>query len=445
MYWAEGPEAEAGVVFGVGQADESLAWAGVTRLTLHHIAAGVPGATSSVGLTHAEMRVRGGPDDIGDRLDALIAALTSGPTDSLAELRLVLAANQRRPSAAATALQTRYGTRGAGLYGRDEYGLCWLGPEEVRSWRDRMLTAPNAAAWVVAPRLLPLRLELGVRARPLRPFPRPVLAPEPAWRRVLDGDAHLSVTARPSAAWEAAVAILARRVGVPSGPVSQQDDLPAGEAHAVVGAPGLEILVGASTELAGREPSATELAEHLAGAEDRLRATAISAADLVGWCRREVARQPGVPRATSLAAHTALSGADVVRAWSDSLATALFLVPPTADPARTGARAAVRWSAVPAGGTRHEPVEPDAAHPGKHLVVDDARLTLVLDEERAISVAFRDATALRWPGGRRGLWGEDGTFLNIEPEEWHDGISVAETVDRRVAAPRTVPLIGGSR
>ncbi|HWW54464.1 MAG TPA: hypothetical protein VNY84_11880, partial [Acidimicrobiales bacterium] len=200
VYWAEGGQAiRATLAFRVGRADETLASAGITRLVGHlAIRAAGGGGEFAVGPTISAFRSTGTQSEVLGFLSAVAASLAAGPSaDAVAQAR-----REMSPGAPAglaeLALGLRWGSRGPGLARHEEYGLTWVGPDEVNVWRDRWFTAGNAAAWVTGPRLDGLELALPDGPRqPMAALP-PARTHTPAQIHVATDVAAVSLVHPPS-------------------------------------------------------------------------------------------------------------------------------------------------------------------------------------------------------------------------------------------------------
>ena len=85
------PQTRAGLVFRVGQADESLAVRGLTHLVqhlaLHEVSGGRVHEHGSTGLVHTEFRASGTDEQVSGMLNAVCAALRKPPTHLLPAVR----------------------------------------------------------------------------------------------------------------------------------------------------------------------------------------------------------------------------------------------------------------------------------------------------------------------------------------------------------------------
>ena len=133
--------ARGGITFRVGRADETLARSGLTHL-VEHLALHRLGLTDyhyngSTESTTTHFFSQGSPEDIGDYLNSVCAALADLPWHRLDMEKQILRteAAGRSQSPAEPLLLWRYGARGYGLSSYPEWGLAeitavggWLAP-----------------------------------------------------------------------------------------------------------------------------------------------------------------------------------------------------------------------------------------------------------------------------------------------------------------------------
>lgn len=421
VYWAEGEpgsDAQGGLLFRVGRADETLATAGISRLV-----ASWPGAPAEVGPVLTGIRRAGSPDDVIGFLTMAAAAITGlSADDDLVPLRRELSATPAEPTPGSTALGVRFGARGPGLLKHAEYGLSWLGGAATSSWRDRWFTVENAAAWIIAPELRGLELDLRAGVRQLvpgLPSPRrrgPIAAPSPF------GSATVAVTRPPSALFNAALGTFEAAGAKVETAMVDRDVL-----HAAVTVPdGGQLLALPATAPDGE------------GSEER---SASGPAGLIEWCEGELLDRRVASRAARLDARAAINRAGMDNEWRAALDTAVYLLPDHVTVADERVGPAAVWSRPPLSGAHHLPMTPDPAHPDKRMVVEPTALTLVIDRERAVRVSLAGATALRFADGSRGCWSADGFYLDLQPGEWEAGEEVVAAVDRAIPMADTVPLL----
>ncbi|MCR6489187.1 hypothetical protein M8542_40825 [Amycolatopsis sp. OK19-0408] len=175
----------AGLVFRVGQADETLATAGVTHLVehlaLHRFGVGEHHFGGATGADHTFFETTGSEAEVVAFLAGVCASLNDLPLDRLETEKSILRTEESRRGAGQLA-RHRYGAQGYGLPDFPELGVPRLGPAEVGGWARTWFTRDNAALWVAGERVpagLRLPLPAGVR-RPVPPRPV-VLGSGPAY------------------------------------------------------------------------------------------------------------------------------------------------------------------------------------------------------------------------------------------------------------------------
>jgi len=448
LFWAEGhhQEAEAGLLFRVGRADETLPTAGISRLTAAAAAAaagpGVP-VQVDVGPCTTGVRCRGSVSEVTEFL-SMFSSLVGAGAQPVLEVRERLRTEGAPISPASVALGLRYGARGPGLLRHEEYGLGWLGSADVAAWGERWFNAANGAGWMIAPRLQGMGLLLPEGARALAaPLPVP-RTPVPAAVLTNDPDATVAFVSEASLALRAALDVVGRLGRV------ECTTLNADTVHAAL--------------TLGRAETLTELVPQLEAAVPFDAVGAISSDDLLSWCEHELLGTAVLPRAYRLAAHQAITGREMASAWQRGLDNAVYLLPrrastpggplaPTAGTllapaagtllapaAGTLLAPAAAWCPPPHSGTVHRATEFDVAHPSRHVVVEPDAVVLVIDESHAVRARLTGATLLRLADGSRGLWSTDGVYLELHPADWEAGEQLIEAVERSVPTESIVPL-----
>lgn len=196
--WQEG-HVTAGLVFRVGQADETLATRGITHL-VEHLALFDQNLTDTHhnGVTSELTTVfhaSGAIEEVVDYLNAVCAALRDLPTHRIeVEKEILRTEAAGRQGGAARAMRIeRYGASTFGLPGYQELGLERLSEDDVRQWARDRFTCDNAVLFLTAdaiPDGLDLRLPAGRRY----PVPEPAAAPThqfPAYFRGANGGVML--------------------------------------------------------------------------------------------------------------------------------------------------------------------------------------------------------------------------------------------------------------
>jgi hypothetical protein len=169
------------LIFRVGFVDEALPRRGITHLVEHlamHSRAHRPDwwrANARVEPFVTRFSARGESDDISTFISEVTTSLSELPLDRLTADLAVL-----RTEAASTSggsvkeiWSHRFGARGLGISDYVEFGLRWLGADDVRAWAEERFNAGNAVLWVSGepPGNLRLNLRSGKR------FPRPHVEP----------------------------------------------------------------------------------------------------------------------------------------------------------------------------------------------------------------------------------------------------------------------------
>jgi zinc protease len=196
--WLPGEGAlQAGLVFRVGRADESLARGGLTHLVEHLVLHGVGqsdyhfnGATGPITTT---FYTRGDADELSQFFTAVCAGLRQLPEERLETEKAILRteASGRGQAVAHPLWRWRYGPAGFGLCGYDEFGLGDLTIDDLRNWSGRWFTRGNAAFWIVGG-LPPDGVRLDLPDGPRQPAPAaPMVLPRtPAYVAAMDDDGY---------------------------------------------------------------------------------------------------------------------------------------------------------------------------------------------------------------------------------------------------------------
>jgi zinc protease len=204
---------DAGIVFGVGPSDETLATSGLSHLVEHLALRGLEtdGVNGSVHASLTEVHIRGTRAEISGFFSEMGRRLSALPTEDLDVERRVLGAesNFRHPGRPESLemMPIRFGWLGLGLV--FETGLRLATPESATAWARRWFTASNAVCWSTGD---PgnLRLGLPVGDRPTREC-RPRLT-DAGWVPAATSSVGLSFVTEPSRAGRLLNSLLARRV-----------------------------------------------------------------------------------------------------------------------------------------------------------------------------------------------------------------------------------------
>ncbi len=454
----DAPETRAGLVFRVGQADESLAVRGLTHLVqhlaLHEVSGGRVHEHGSTGVVHTEFVASGTAEEVARVLGAVCAGLREPPTHLLAAVRegmeLEDVATDR---SACRSAAVRHGAQAHGLESYPELGLPGLGEVDVQTWAAVAFTRGNAVLWVVGPRLpRDLHLELPDGQLVDAPPMPSVLARTPAW--YLDpgsGEVELTAVLPRTPAADLAARLLERAV---RRDVVEREALadevtsacaPRDLEHQVLtllvrGRPEVApALVGAVVDAVAALCWGTTAEEELHEArEDLLDRLDDEDAGLVALPRLAVGALLGEnPARRPDPAHAlAQVSAEDVREVAESLHRSALVRAP--DPGLDWAG----YAAVPSGSTW-------AVEGPEHLAVDGSDEVLVLGDSgvtrhsgfRRASVRYDDVALLqRYGDGGRWLTGSDGTEVRVEPHLFGLDAATLAVIDEAVDPAHVVHL-----
>ncbi|WP_167760493.1 insulinase family protein [Blastococcus sp. CT_GayMR16] len=450
------PPLTAGLVFGVGRADETFVRGGLTHL-VEHLAMGAVGRTTidsnaSVDLSRTEFVASGAPDQVVDFLRRVCAALSDLPTDRLAVEVDVLRAEGGRaaPPVVGGLLGELYGMTGPGLASVREPALRSLTTDDVRHWTSSWFTRQNAALWLAGPVPEGITLPLPEGVPPARTARHRTALRTPAWTELpIEGQVALAAEIPPGTHFAVGLEVLRRRVedelrhrrGVAY--AVEADRLPLDAAHrlAVVVSdvrPGNEALAATVLwrelqRLAHEGPTPGELDHERAvltgqlddprcGAEE---ARAVAEAHVTGIPARSTA---------DLRRDVAALTADQVRDAAATMRDAAVLgVPEPLEPAPGDLPRLPKWSADVVEGRvftrkRLRGVPKDA-----RLVVGTQGASVVLSETERSTVRWAEAVGLvETEPGEFLLLGRDGFTLPVSAADWRDGDQAVALVQAAV-------------
>ena len=464
-----GHRTRAGLVFRVGQADEPLAWRGVTHLVEHlalfSTATFDYAFNGSVDPMLTQFVVEGTSEECAAFFRRVCDALADLPVSRAIQEREILRTEARGRTRSFTdeLLIYRFGAVGYGAVGYEEFGLRWLEWRQIEEWREPRFTAANAAFWLegLAPDRLDVRLPAGTRRAP--PAATTVAALSlPGWfrRQAPDGIAVSFIGAR-SVSLMAAVRILERRlyarlrselalayqIGV--GGIRLDGE----SMHLVVGCDALsertnEAIEALDAELrrfADEGPTDAEVASDL---EQLRRARSHPEAGLMmlqSAAERELSRNEIWDGDQLDAEEAAITAASIAEAWRTVPGSALWALPTKGEPP-TDVDMVPPWSHDAASGAPFQWAGGAVKPPNKppRLIVGDTAASLVLSPEKRVTVRYAGcAAALMWDDGSRNYIGEDGFGLNVKPWEWRDGSNAIASIDHALPPGRVVPMGAG--
>jgi zinc protease len=191
----------AGIVFRVGQIDESLRRRGWTHLiehlALNHLANESFGFNGFTSWCTTSFVAHGTDAEMGRFLEGVAHHLTSLPFERLDHEAKVLETEhcQRGIAPTSNVMMNIFGAQGPGVFAYPEFGLRSVNQEMLDKWRAHFFTKSNAYIWFSGPTPPPaIKLDLPIGTGISSPVPNftPIEA-LPAWVNV--GASHVSVTA----------------------------------------------------------------------------------------------------------------------------------------------------------------------------------------------------------------------------------------------------------
>jgi hypothetical protein len=464
VFQAEGPlPLTAGLVFGVGRADETFVRGGLTHL-VEHLAMSAVGrqtidANASVDLTTTEFTATGPPAQVAAFLHAVCVALTDLPTDRLAVESDVLrteGGSAAGPVVGAL-LGELYGMSGPGLAAVREPALRSLTAHDVQDWARTWFCRQNAALWLSGPGAENLTLPLPDGVAPPRTPVSRLGVRTPAWGVIpLENRVALGAELPNGPALGATVGVLRERVeeelrhrrGIAYAVEADRLAVDAGTRFVVLTSdvrPGQEAVVAPVLwrevqRLAAEGPQPEEL-EH----ERALLASYLDdpRAELDEVRALAQAHVTGIPARTAAQMRdeaAALTG-EAVRATATALAErALLAVPEPIESLPADLTRLPEWSADVVTGREFARKRFSATPKGARLVVGAEGVSLVLADTERITVRWSDAVGLVRSGpGEWRLFGRDCFSLPLSAEDWRDGAEAIELV--RAAVPDDLQVV----
>lgn len=457
VFVAEGPApTTAGLVFGVGRADETFVRGGLTHL-VEHLAMAAVGRTpyesnASVDLTRTEFTASGTLDQVRDFLDRVCRALRDLPVDRLRVEADVLRTEggAAAPPAVGSLLSERYGLVGPGLAGVREPALTSLTAEDVREWVRTRFTRQNAALWVSGPLPQGLALPLEDGAPPAR---RPLWRAEvttPGWlESPAAGVVAIGAELPPGIAGSVTLELLRSRVedelrhrrGVAYAVAADRLPLDADTRFGVVVTdvrPGQEDLVAAVLwrevqRLADDGPTTEELERERTALGSLLDDPRNRTDEVVSHAEARVTGMPAYDADDLRRELAALTTAEIRETAARLRDGALLGVPEPLDPAPPGLTRVPMWSAEAVQGRVFQRRRLTGVPKGTTLVVGDDGVSAVL-EQGTITVRWADAVGLVRQGpGDFQLLGRDGFTVPLSESDWRDGEEALALV--RAAVP----------
>ena len=403
-----------------------------------------------VGLLATGFHVQGDPADVVLFLGRLCSWLARPDLTSVDHEARVLRAEAARRARGPMErhLVWRYGARGPGLAGYDEFGLYTLEPDGLADLARTVFTRGNSILSLNGAPPSGLSIPLPDGPRRSTPTAEPCAQPYPAGFHERFNGVSLSGAVPRSSAATALARLLERglhrqfRESAGIGYSANSGYEPV-DAHTAVICAGIDVLPEARDhEIVDRTYKIVfELAEGRLSAtdvdDDRERVLReMSSVPVHQWAPFAVAREDLIgsdaPEAPELVARVrAVSGLDIAEAARELLASLLIGTDPGVP---RGTRlpwldeAPRRRIELSSHARQFRPVD----YPLNRavLTVSDQHATLAADDQR-VAVSRADLVAvLAWPDGGRALVRDDGYQVRLEPTLWRDGAAATELIDR---------------
>lgn len=450
----------AGLLFRVGQADETLPRRGITHLVEHLALGGFgPGEhiTGYVDLWLTVAVARGADGEVVGWLDEIVELLRRPPVDRLAaELRILdVEHGATLPNAVNVLIEQLFGATGPGLVGHDELGLRSVRPAHVTAHAARFFTAGNAALLLSRPLEGVVRIRLP--AGPRRPAREPrVIGRDLPMEQELDQKRMAVGAIVESPAARVLTAVLRERAwdvvrqdhglayGIECGsrPLARERRLiyVTCDAEGESAATAARLMVEEIRTLAAAGPDAgllaTAQADVARGALLRPMARLTAAAlDELAWGPRDA------PYDILAEAH-AVTARDVAEAAAQAADTLFVTVPA----GTTTGLLPPAWleADAPVEGTRHLRLPRPRNDEARDLVVGAEGLTAYGDEPFTVLFGTCVAAIRERPGGGLVLVGEDGLQVRVEPEDVEDGVRALAEVEAAIDPSLFVPAEGAT-
>ncbi|MBM7084877.1 insulinase family protein [Micromonospora humidisoli] len=456
-----GGPSRAGLVFRVGQADETLARRGITHLLEHLVLHPLGDAdyhyNGVTGTTATHFHLQGPVDAVGSFLTGVCRSLRDLDTGRIdVERSIVLTEEGGRATGPLDSLPLwRHGARDHGLVSFPQWGLHGVLADDLRDWAARYFTRENAVLWF-AGETLPDGLTLDLPAGERHPVPAASSA-LPTTPACYTGDSYttaLDAVVRHRPAAQVLAGVLERQL---FRALRQEAGLSytAATTYDVRG-DGFAVLTAFADALPGNQDAAlggfldvlaalrvgrvdeADVTAVVTRAIDSLTADDADAVRLPGAAFHLLTGQPVLQCGELVSALKAVDVDAVREAAAEALGTALLMTPRGTSAGWAGYAQAPTGTTEEAGPTQGV-TYPYIGDPSRRLVVGAEKAVAAGPGALATTVRFDDcAVLLSYPDGGRLLVGADAASVRIEPT-LHRGVDVA-AIDARVPIERQVRM-----
>jgi hypothetical protein len=449
----------AGLVFRVGRADETLARSGITHL-VEHLALYQHGLSDyhyngATGPVFTHFHVSGSEADVVGYLTGVCAALNDLPVGRLETEKAILRTEEHNRSFGANHSMPlwRYGAVGYGLLSYPEWGLHQLRPDDVLEWTRSWFTRDNAVLWITGEQIpAGLRLRLPEGRRMPVPLATSALPVTPAYfvngankvvfdavvRRggaatvfstVLERELYRSLRQEGGYSYTATTAYDPRGDGYAT-VTALADALPDKQGAALGG------FVDVLAKLRLGRIETADVAAAKAKREESFDHPDIAAARLPSYAMNLLTGEPNRSLDEVRADLRAVTEQDVHAVAVEAMSTALLQVPVRHSADWAGFTEAPVWSAAAVAGSSYRSRE----EPNTAMVIGEQGASLV-QPEGVVTVRFDACAAkLSWPDGGVQLIGTDAMVLRLEPTIYAIDPAAIAYVDARVPPQSVVRM-----
>jgi hypothetical protein len=447
----------AGLVFRVGQADETIPIRGITHLVehlaLHSIGSVHYQHNGTVDLTEATFMARGEPDEVGDFMGTVCRTLASLPVDRIGLeaqiLRTEAAGRSINPPALMTYL--RHGFTAYGLPWLPEFFLNDPRPGPTLEWASCRFNRGNCALWVAGQMPPNLTLPLPEGNRYPLPEARQIgglaLPASIQWGKDTVAVDYISPRTPESTAL---VRIILKRFhdqirqarGLTYLAAGYRESLSTMQAENVlwlsclesqsaqVRAEALAIL----ESMASNGPTQQELDEDLAGFVRNASDPAARVGQVVGAASYEITGMPPHTLAQFIEEQEAITPASCAAELAQALTTGILAAPALAGGPPQG-MAGYPISCAPITGMTHRPQRSRPWERTEVLIAGPEGISRV-SRDGAQAVTVRWAECVGWVQDPNGTWhllGADGFAVDVRPTDWSKSAALMRVIGDHVA------------